>query len=309
MCSISSRINNYLEYCKKQKKLSLNTIRAYQIDMNQFLIFLENNDLCEIDERDITKEMLRSYINQLLGSYAARTSKRKIACLKAFFNYLEYEDYIVVNPFRKIKIKIQEKQLLPRVIKQSDISEQLRYVYSLVDKTKSVYQKFVTLRMIACYELLIGTGIRIGELCNLRSEFIDLENRRIRIMGKGNRERMVYLVSNDLLQALRNYNYLREKLMPHSEFFFIGWQHNRMSEECARNMIRKIANKTAKKKITPHMFRHTFATVLLERGMDIRYIQELLGHSSIRTTQIYIHIANTTVRDAFERANLRALYG
>lgn len=103
-----------------------------------------------------------SYIYQLLGSYAARTSK-KIAYLKAFFNYLKYDDCIVVNPFRKIKIKIQEKQLLPRVIKQSDISKQLRYVYSLVDKTKSVYQKFVTLRMIACYELLIGTGIRITE--------------------------------------------------------------------------------------------------------------------------------------------------
>lgn len=309
MCCIATRISHYLEYCKKQKKLSPNTLRAYQIDMTQFVSYLRVNRLETIDEESITKEILRDYVNHLLATYAPRTSRRKIACLKAFFNHLEFEDYILVNPFRKIKVKIQESRVLPKVIKRSDVTEQLKFSHSLVDAACSPYQHFLALRRVACYELLIGTGMRIGELCMLKKDSIDLESRSIRIMGKGNKERIVYLSSQVLLNALQQYSISREHTMPCSEFFFTGWRQERMSESSARNMIRSIAQKVVNKRITPHMFRHTFATALLERGMDICYIQELLGHSSIKTTQIYLHLVNSTVRNAFERTNLRALYG
>lgn len=302
MKSIATEIQDYLSNCEHQKKLSPNTIRAYKIDTNNFLSFLSQYKLQNEPASKIGKEIIQQFVDNLLVHYAPRTCKRKIACIKALFNYLEFEDIIPINPFRKIRIKIRETQTLPKVMKQSETTEQLRYVYQMANNTKTKRQLFYAKRAIAVYELLLGTGMRIGELCHLKLSSLDLDNQTILILGKGGKERVVYLVSNIVVDAIKAYLKLRTS---HSEFIFINWNNRRMREESIRNIILSIGEKTVHRRITPHMFRHTFATMLLESNVDISYIQELLGHSSIRTTQIYLHLSNTSIRSALIQANLR----
>ena len=302
MKSIVTEIQDYLSNCEHQKQLSSNTIRAYKIDTNNFLSFLSQYKLQNEPASKIGKEIIQQFVDNLLVHYAPRTCKRKIACIKTLFNYLEFEDIIPINPFRKIRIKIRETQTLPKVMKQSETTEQLRYVYQMANNTKTKRQLFYAKRAIAVYELLLGTGMRIGELCHLKLSSLDLDNQTILILGKGGKERVVYLVSNIVVDAIKAYLKLRTS---HSEFIFINWNNRRMREESIRNIILSIGEKTVHRRITPHMFRHTFATMLLESNVDISYIQELLGHSSIRTTQIYLHLSNTSIRSALIQANLR----
>lgn len=302
MKSIATEIQDYLSNCEHQKKLSPNTIRAYKIDAKYFLSFLSQYQLQNEPASKIGKEIIQQFVDNLLVHYAPRTCKRKIACIKAFFNYLEFEDIIPINPFRKIRLKIKEAQTLPKVMKHSETTEQLRYVYQMANNTKTKRQLFYAKRAIAVYELLLGTGMRIGELCHLKLSSLDLDNQTIRILGKGGKERIVYLVSDIVVDAVKAYLKLRTS---HSEFIFINWNNCRMREESIRSIILSIGERTVHRRITPHMFRHTFATMLLESNVDISYIQELLGHSSIRTTQIYLHLSNTSIRSALIQANLR----
>ncbi len=309
MDNIVNRIWKYLRYCKEQKHLSENTIRAYRIDMQQFINFLVERRLEKKRVAAINKDTLKEFVGLIQERYAPKTCRRKIACVKAFFNHMEYEDVISVNPFRKIKVTLKEEKTLPKTMKKQEVTLQLRYVYELISKAKSGYQKRIALRLAAIYELLIGTGIRIGELCNLKIDDIDFDDKSIRILGKGGKERVVYLTSNLLIDALRHYAEIVESNGMKSEFLFVGRNQKHISEESARNYIEKIGWEILGKRITPHMFRHTFATMLLESNVDIKYIQELLGHSSIKTTMIYLHLVNTSVRAAVEQANLRMQYG
>ena len=189
MKSIATEIRDYLNNCEYQKKLSANTIRAYRIDATYFLSFLSQYKLQNEPASKIGKEIIQQFVNNLLLHYAPRTCKRKIACIKALFNYLEFEDIIPINPFRKIRLKIREAQTLPKVMKQSETTEQLRYVYQMANNTKTKWQLFYAKRAIAVYELLLGTGMRIGELCHLKLSSLDLDNQTIRILGKGGKER------------------------------------------------------------------------------------------------------------------------
>ena len=302
MKSIESEIYNYLQYCEFHKALSRNTIRAYKIDVKHFVSFLEKHNLKEEATSKIGKEIIQLYVDEVLAQYAPRSCKRKIACIKAFFNYLEFEDIIPVNPFRKLRIKIREAQTLPKVMKRNEASAQLKYVYRIKKEAKTEKQIFYATRTIAAYELLMGTGMRIGELCSLKMSSFDLDSGTIQIHGKGGKERVVYLVSDVVMEAIKAYIKVRQA---HSDYFFVNWNNNRMQEESMRSIIRSVAQITTHRRITPHMFRHTFATMLLESNVDISYIQELLGHSSIRTTQIYLHLSNTSIRAALKKANLR----
>lgn len=305
MESVSSRIADYLCYCQLQKRLSPNTMRAYHIDMNQFIDFLRNKKKDHLDVINITKDILKEYLERLQGQYAAKTCKRKIACLKAFFNHLELEDIIQISPFRKLRIKISESRQLPKTIKKQDIAKQLEYIYSLSSNVATPFQEFQAAQTIVCYEILINTGMRIGELCKLNDDSIDLDSHCIRITGKGGKERIAYLTEKTIEDAIRHYIQIKERYHITSPHFFVNWWGNPIKEGSARRMIRNIAKKVLNKRITPHMFRHTFASMLLELNVDIRYIQELLGHSSINTTQIYLHLLNTSIRASLERANLR----
>ena len=305
MAGIASRIIAYMTICEKQKRLAANTLRAYSIDMKQFVEFLKEKGIESVEATEITKEILKEYIDRIQEQYAPRSFKRKVACIKAFFNYLEFEDEIPVNPFRKLRIQIKESKELPKVIKKHEISLQLNRVYQRASEAKTQYQQFCSARMVACYELLVNTGMRVGELCRLNMDAIDFDNGSIRIWGKGGRERIVYVTSEIVMRALQRYKQLRDQLSTSSDYLFINWKKQRMREETVRNFVRRIANEILNKRITPHMFRHTFATMLLEKHVDISYIQALLGHSSIKTTQIYLHLCNASIREMLEKTRIR----
>jgi integrase/recombinase XerD len=241
------------------------------------------------------KEDLKEYL-QFISTFKPKTIKRKIATVKALFNFLEFEELIEINPFRKVKIKIKEPMILPRVMNIQEATKIFSTAYQEFDEMqdkKESYSFREKNRNIAVLELLFGTGIRVSELCTLKYKNIGIGFSSIKVNGKGNKERNIQIVNKDIKVALQNYYSLFLSEIESHEFFFVNRLGNRLSEQSVRLMIRKYRKKSQiTKNITPHVFRHTFATLLLEQDVDITYIQSLLGHSSITTTQIYTHVSS-----------------
>jgi integrase/recombinase XerD len=288
--NVPQAISDFLFHCKIEKNLNPKTIKAYRTDLNQFINFLENTDIVKIEQ--IGKTELKTYLMQL-SDFAPKTRRRKVATVKALFNYHEFEENITQNPFRKLKVKIKLPFQLPTVMTLKQIEKILSMSYQekeAIGKTDS-YSYAEKLRDIAVLELLFATGIRVSELCYLKATDIDSSFSKITVNGKGNKERTLPIPNKSVKKALKDYH-SRFALAIH-QYFFINRLGKRLSEQSVRLMVKKYSNLAQTPlKITPHIFRHSFATLLLEQDVDIRYIQNLLGHSSINTTQIYTHVNN-----------------
>lgn len=280
---------NYLSYCLYQKNLNPKTIKAYSIDLKQFIKFMEDSKI------EINKIGVSTYLTHIHKLFKPKTIKRKLACLKAFFNYLEYEEILDKNPFTRLNIKFKEPSLLPRTIPINNLEKILSIVYAEVSKNNNTeFQLSVIYRDIAVLELLFATGARVSELCSLSNHDVDLINKVVLITGKGSKERIVQIGNDEVIAALTAYRDRSYSDIEQIGFFFLNRLKNRLSEQSVRFMINKYVEKAGiTNHITPHMFRHSFATLLLEEDVDIRYIQKLLGHSSITTTQIYTHVTST----------------
>ncbi len=292
MINLDKLTNNYLDFCKYQKNLNQKTLKAYRIDLNQFTFFINEN------KQDLNKTSISAYITHLHKNYKLKTIKRKIACLKAFFNYLEYEEVIENNPLAKMKIRFQEPTILPKTISLITIQTILSAAYQeLHNENNTIFYNKVVTRDIAVLELLFASGVRVSELCSLTVENVDLCEGYIKIYGKGSKERIIQLGNEDVLQSLKRYKQAFSIEENGHSFFFLNRLHNRLSEQSVRFMINKYVKMSGVPiHITPHMYRHSFATLLLEEDVDIRYIQQLLGHSSILTTQIYTHVTTNKQR-------------
>lgn len=289
--SISEAINAFLAHCHFEKNLSEKTIISYQLDLKQFAEFLKTENYPD-QITEITKDIMKSYLQEL-SHFKPKTIKRKIASLKAMFNFLEFEEHILINPFRKIKIRIKEAFVLPTVMTSNEIGAILKKAFdekhSYPNKTSYAYKELI--RNIAVLELLFASGVRVSELCNLKVENLNLSAGYLKVTGKGNKERLIHICEKETLQALREYFFYFSNLIPDKGSFFINRLGNQLSDQSVRLMIKKYKNLAGiSKNITPHTFRHTFATLLLEEDVDIKYIQNILGHSSIMTTQIYTHV-------------------
>lgn len=286
MNKLQTTIETYLEFCQFQKCLDKKTIKAYKIDLNQFCSHIYFDKLT-----DITPSALENFIIELHQMYKPKTAKRKIATLKAFFHYLEYKDIIKFNPFNKVNIKFREPVILPKTIPLYLIESLLSSMYKQHEIARTDYQKARTLRDIAIIEVLFATGIRVSELCFLKASNINLHNKTILIYGKNSKERIVQIGNDDVIHMLKEYQKIFQKYIEINNFFFTNKTGNPLSDQSVRRMIKKYSSLAAiDLHITPHMFRHTFATSLLEADVDIRYIQEMLGHSSINITEIYTHV-------------------
>lgn len=286
-------INKFLFHCKFEKNLSDKTIKAYTTDLKQFQEFINKNHSIN-DIYKIGKDELKHYI-QFISKFKPKTIKRKIASIKAMFNFLEFEEFIEINPFRKIKLRIKEPSILPKVMNLQEVTQLFNMAYQGLDKIRvkqHYYAYKEIIRDIAVLELLFGTGVRVSELCSLKNTDFGVNFSSIRVNGKGNKERIIQISNKDIKKALRNYYNYFSDIICDDNYFFINKLGNRLSEQSVRLMIKKYRNKChINKNITPHVFRHTFATLLLEHDVDIKYIQNLLGHSSIVTTQIYTHVS------------------
>ena len=280
-------MEEYLFYGKLQRNLDEKTIRAYQTDLNQFFLFAGGTKLVS------SKETIRQYILHLHATYKQKTVKRKIASLKAFFTYLEQEEIIESNPMRKIRTEFREEKVLPRSIPYSVLQSLLSSMYAKKNVEGTICKRKLLIRDIAVVEILFSTGIRISELCNLKQKNIDVEQGIFCIKGKGSKERYLQIGTEEVLEQLKEYKRYWDKELQMSELFFLNRYGSRYSEQSARRMIQRYTQEAMiEMHITPHMFRHAFATLLLEEDVDIRFIQKMLGHASITTTQIYAEVAS-----------------
>lgn len=205
---------------------------------------------------------------------------------------------IYVNPFNKIQVKFREPVILPKTIPLHTVETFLSTIYMQWENAKTTYQRRNALRDAAVIELLFSTGMRISELCSLGMNDINLYDRTVLIYGKGAKERRIQIGNDDVINILEIYKKNFQDEIQQCMHFFATQTGNPLSDQSVRRMINKYASLAAiELHITPHMFRHTFATSLLEADVDIRYIQEMLGHSSINVTEIYTHVAMSKQRD------------
>lgn len=289
-------IDEFMNYCRYHKKLSDKTIRAYKIDLSQYGVF----------SNELSKQALWDYIEYLNKKYKPKTAKRKLATLKAFIHFLLLQDLIDFNPFDKLETTIKEPLLLPKTIPLGVIAKLISFSYQQIVFAKSDYQIRSAVRNTAILELLFATGARVAEICTLRSDNVDLLGNSVKFYGKGSKERIIPIENFAVLSILRKYHSLFEKEIPDSGYFFVNKLGRRMTEQSVRNMINFYCKQCGvDMHITPHMFRHSFATLLLEEDVDIRYIQRMLGHSSITTTQIYTHVTSAKQKEILKTKHPR----
>lgn len=300
MNKLTEQINYYLDYCQYQKKLNEKTIKAYRIDLTQFAAF------GKATSDPLTKACISQYIQALHQKYKPKTAKRKIACIRAFINYMEFDEQIETNPISKIRIEFREPTTLPKSLPLKTIGKLLQTAHRSLGKKQSTFQQNTGLRNIAVLELLFATGLRVSELCSIGSKDIDLKNGFVKVWGKGAKERIIFISNQETLSALRQYRSTFAHQIENTGCFFINRLGHKLNEQSVRDIIRSYA-KLAKiaEHITPHMIRHSFATLMLEEDVDIRYIQSILGHSSISTTQIYTHVSLGKQRNIMRKKHPR----
>ncbi len=287
---IDNAIKDFMFHCVFEKNLSQKTLKAYEIDLMQYKTYFQT---LQAQEPFYDKEIIKGYIRQLFGqNYREKTIKRKLATLKAFFNHLEFEEIITVNPFRKIQLSIKEPKRLPQTLSIRELKKMFAFIYKQRESLdEQSYGYKATCRDLAILELLFATGMRVSEVSNLIYDDLDLRNGMVTVWGKGSKQRSIHICDERVKSSIKLYKKLFQEQLEPEKSFFINRLGNRLSEQSIRFMIKKYQKLSGlKRHITPHMFRHSFATLLLEEGVDIRYIQHILGHSSISTTQIYTQV-------------------
>ena len=288
-------------YLEVERNFSKHTLRAYSSDCLSFLIWLNAGSVEDLDGSKFKEYLL--FIQQF--NYTKTTTSRKIAALRAFYNYLYEEGKIKNNPLQNIKAPKRPKSL-PEFLSEQEIELILN---SIKIETPAGFRNRTIL------EVLWATGMRISELCNLNFADLNLDNNEIRVLGKGAKERIV-LISNRAKEFLQNYlgsarNMISEEEMPERSLeenpVFINRTGYRLQPASARKFINEtVAKVQLPKHVTPHTFRHSFATRLLEKGADLRIVQELLGHASISNTQIYTHVSTERLKQTYEKTYPRA---
>lgn len=294
-------LKDFLIYLEVEKNFSKHTIRAYNSDILSFLLWLDNTP---VEETNHTK--LKDYLVFIQRfNYSKTTLSRKIAAIRTFYRFLYREKIIETNPANSVHAPKKNKSL-PKFLTGKEIEQILN---NIKITTPAGYRNRTIL------ELLYATGMRISELSNLNFGNLNLEENEITVMGKGAKERIV-LVSTRAKEFLEKYIktvrfMITEDGMPMQENedspVFINKTGYRLQPQSIRAVLNDIVKKIElPKKVTPHVFRHSFATKLLENGADLRVVQELLGHASISNTQIYTHISTERLKAVYDKTHPRA---
>ncbi len=285
-------LDDFKIYLKSEKNFSSHTIRAYCADVYTFLLWIGETNPLEIEAKKFSEYLY--FIQQI--NYTKTTVARKIASIRAFYKFLYQEELIEYNPADNISIPKQSKNL-PEFLSEDEVENILR---SINIDTPAGYRNRIIL------ELLWVSGMRISELSGLNFENLNLEQNEIRVFGKGAKERIV-LIPDKTKDNLKNYidNVFslinsNTEILP-STPLFINYNGFRLQNQSIRKALKNcLSNIHFTKHVTPHVFRHSFATKLLEHGADLRIVQELLGHSSIKNTQIYTHVSIHRLKEVYE---------
>jgi len=292
-------LDSFLEYLENERDFSEHTIRAYSTDIVEFVKFSDKGE--SLAPGSVDHLMLRSYLAHLRGTSRSRaTIARKLASIRTFFRYLVREEVVEENPVADMRTPRKEKRL-PVVLDE----KQVRVLIEQPDT-----ETFLGLRDRAILEILYSAGIRASELVGANVEDVDLIGEVMRVRGKRKKERLAHLGSY-AVAAVKEYLGAR-RLQPRAPFFdrralLLNRFGGRLSDRSLRRTIEKYL-KTAglALNVTPHTLRHSFATHLLDRGADLRSIQELLGHESLQTTQIYTHVSTERLKKVYDKAHPRA---
>ncbi|MCM8800943.1 MAG: tyrosine recombinase XerC [Candidatus Omnitrophica bacterium] len=282
-------IDKFIRYLEIEKNYSVHTLLNYRLDLEELAEFLGDSDLTKIDYL-----ALRRYLAYLKGKgLNNRTIARRLSSLRSFFKFLTREGYIKINPSLSLLTPKQEKHL-PLFLTEEEMN---RLIESVLPEDKH------GLRDRAILETFYSTGIRISELTALNKEDVDFLGGVIKVMGKGKKERLVP-IGEIALTAIRRY---LEKKDEDSQALFLNKFGKRMTARGIRNVVKKYIKLIGlKQKVSAHTIRHSFATHLLNRGADLRSVQELLGHVNLSTTQIYTHLTTEHLKNIYDKTHPRA---
>ena len=290
---MENHINKYKSYLTNERKYPENTVLGYLNDLNNYNLYIKENN---INYKKINKEEIRGYLKYLDELKRSKSSiSRSLSALRNFYTYLMHNNIVDNNPYKNIRNPKKDKKL-PNFLQH----DELKTIFDSIDMSTSL-----GLRNRLIIELLYATGIRVSELTSLKLSNIDMNNQEIRILGKGSKERIVFFgdYAKHFLEL-----YIKEARpdllkQNKSETLLI----NNSSEPLSRRGVELIVDEVVKKaalkhNISPHVLRHTFATDMLNNGADLKSVQELLGHESLSTTQIYTHITNERLRSVYLRS-------
>ena len=275
----------FIRHCQSIRKLSPHTTRAYELDLAGFTQFLGKRAAVAACD----KTVIHNYVRHLFDVRTLKESsvKRHLATLRSMFRWLEEDGQVSEDPFRGARIRIRMPKRLPRVIARADLRRLLLHEQS---------PSFADLTAYVATELLFATGMRVSELAGLLDAAVDVDDGTITIIGKGNRQRRVY-VPDDIKSLLRDYRTARDRSPSTAETFLVNSRGDAASPQMIRRLVRLHGERSeVRDRVTPHMFRHSVATYLLEEGVDIRYVQRLLGHRSISTTEMYTAVADSALK-------------
>ncbi len=292
---MKAALGSFLKHLDRERNASPHTIRAYGDDISQFIEHLRREVGHEPRPRDVDTLLIRGFLAELHRAGLRKTSTaRKLASLRTFFRFLCREGVLESNPARVL--------LSPRLEKRVPVHLQEGQLEALLDVPGHT---LAALRTRAILELLYGTGIRCAELVGLDLEDLDLEERVVRVLGKGRKERVVPF-GRPARAAVEAYLEERRKV-GRTQAFLVNARGSRLSDRSVRMTVaRRVRQVALDRRISPHKLRHSFATHLLARGADLRAIQELLGHSSLSTTQRYTHVDLGRIIDIYKNAHPRA---
>lgn len=286
----------FLTYLKVEKNYSPHTLTGYSHDLLEFYKFLNQTDLAAVD-----KDFLRRFLAQLNSEgLTKRTITRRMAALRTYFRFLTREGYLKKSPMGALKNPKLEKRL-PMVLEESELNQLL----------ESPEDDLVGRRDKAILETLYSTGMRVSELVRLDLDRVDFIGGVCRVLGKGQKERLCP-IGDKALRSIRAYLELRAKTKSHdARALFLNFSPNQKGSRITDRSVRRILNKyiertCRRENISPHTLRHSFATHLLNRGADLRSVQELLGHENLSTTQIYTHVSTQRLKEAYDKAHPRA---
>ncbi|UFJ42117.1 tyrosine recombinase XerC [Brevibacillus humidisoli] len=302
IADVSAELTAFTTYLKVEKNASPHTVKEYVADITEFAAFMEQHQITGLDA--VSYFQGRSFLAHLVKKGLSRRSiARKLSSLRSFYRYLMREERIAQNPFQMVTTPKLEKKLPTFLYPQ-----EIQMLFELLDATTPLGQRD---RVI--FELLYGSGVRVSELVTIRTDAIDLSNGIVLVLGKGAKERYVPIGSY-AMEAIRQYiKQGRAHLLagrPDSGTLLLNYRGEPLSARSVRRVVDKYVQGAAVRlDVSPHTFRHTFATHMLNAGADLRTVQELLGHVNISTTQIYTHVTKERLRHVYDAAHPRAERG
>lgn len=299
--NLKKHLNLFIMEMKNTKNLSNKSIKAYYSDILNFIKFINEQNNKLINSENIIKyiDSLRT-INKLKNS----SIKRKIISLKIFTQYLFNYNIIETYPFQRLKFKYKREYVLPKTLTIEEVKKLLNCIPSSFSLTSSNFKIYEGTRDLAIIDLLISTGIRIGEICSIKLDDINIINKTLLIRGKGRKERLLYLSSEKTINNIKKWLDIRSNHL--TNYLFLNRYGNPLTIHSIEDIFYKYRDLSKiNPKSTPHYLRHTFATNLLTNGADIRSVQEILGHSNISTTEIYTEISINRKQEVLNKFNFR----